>query len=118
MKNHAPSPSTNPLRSLENGRDPRSGSSFQRVVRIRIIMKPRRISGAMGASTPPVSTHGDRPHWMLWNAWPNASVDDVHPVDMMWLGPRNPNRIDISLASVPIVDVGIVYTLHCFSCPL
>ena len=35
-----------------------------------------------------------------------ASVDDVQPVETMWLSPRKPNRIEISLASVPIVAGG------------
>jgi hypothetical protein len=41
-----------------------------------------------------------------------ASVEDVQPVDTMWLSPRNPNRMETSLASVPMVPVGMVYTLH------
>ncbi len=44
-----------------------------------------------------------------------ASVDEVQPVEMMWLKPRNPKRMEISLARVPMVEVGMVYTLHCFS---
>ncbi len=46
-----------------------------------------------------------------------ASVDDVHPVETMWLRPRKPNRMETSLARVPMVLVGMVYTLHCFRCP-
>jgi hypothetical protein len=46
---------------------------------------------------------------------PSASVEEAHLVDMMWLGPRNPNRMETSLASVPIVEVGIAYALHSFS---
>ena len=42
-----------------------------------------------------------------------ASVEDVQPVDTMWLSPRNPKRMETSLASVPMVPVGMVYTLHC-----
>ena len=47
-----------------------------------------------------------------------ASVDEVQPVDTIWLSPRNPKRMEISLASVPMVEVGIVYTLHCLMCPV
>ncbi len=36
-----------------------------------------------------------------------ASVEEVQPVETTWLRPRNPNRMDTSLASVPIVEVGI-----------
>ena len=46
-----------------------------------------------------------------------ASVDDVHPVEIRWLNPRNPNRMEISLASVPGVEVGTTYTEHCRHCP-
>ncbi len=52
-KNHAPSAITKPSRSRENGREARSGSWFQRVLMMRMSWKPRRISGAMGESTPP-----------------------------------------------------------------
>src|ERR1039458_9623086 len=38
-----------------------------------------------------------------------APVKDVQPVETMWLRPRNPKRMDTSLASVP---VGMLYTLH------
>ena len=47
-----------------------------------------------------------------------ASVDEVQPVETMWLMPRKPKCIETSLASVPIVPVGMVYTLHCFLCPV
>ena len=34
-------------------------------------------------------------------------------METMWLMPRNPKRMETSLASVPMVPVGMVYTLHC-----
>src|ERR1035441_415672 len=43
-----------------------------------------------------------------------ASVEEVHPVEMIWLMPRKPNRMEISLARVPMVELGMAYTLHCF----
>ena len=46
-----------------------------------------------------------------------ASVEDVQPVETMWLSPRNPKRMETSLASVPMVPVGMVYTLHCLIRP-
>ena len=55
---HAPSPSTNPSRSAENGRDARSGSSFHDAVMILISVKPFMMPGAIGASTPPASIMG------------------------------------------------------------
>ena len=41
-----------------------------------------------------------------------ASVEDVQPVETMWLSPRNPKRMETSLASVRMGMVGMVYTLH------
>jgi hypothetical protein len=35
-----------------------------------------------------------------------VSVEDVQSVETMWLSPRNPNRMESSLASVPMVPVG------------
>ena len=37
-----------------------------------------------------------------------ASVEEVQPVETMWLRPRKPKRMEISLASVPMVEVGMV----------
>ena len=54
-KNQAPSAITNPSRSREKGREARCGSWFQRVLMMRMSWKPRRISGAMGESTPPAT---------------------------------------------------------------
>src|ERR1039458_10526660 len=44
-KNHEPSASTKPSRSLEKGREARVGSLFQLVDMMRINWKPRRIKG-------------------------------------------------------------------------
>ena len=71
-------------------------------------IKPRSTRGAIGASTPPTSIQGKPPHWIVRAAYPIASVDEVQPVETTWLRPRKPKRIDTSLASVPMVDVGIV----------
>ena len=54
---HAPSATTNPSRSTENGREPRSGSWFQESVRIFIRMKPFTMPSEMGASAPPLNDH-------------------------------------------------------------
>jgi hypothetical protein len=37
-----------------------------------------------------------------------ASVEEVQPVETIWLSPRKPNRMEISLESVPMVEVGTV----------
>ena len=37
-----------------------------------------------------------------------ASVEEVQPVETIWLRPRNPKRMETSLASVPMVEVGMV----------
>ena len=72
----------------------------------------------MGESTPPAMMVLRTPPRMWRKAYPMASVEDVQPVETMWLRPRKPNRIDTSLASVPMVPVGMVYTLHCFWWPV
>jgi hypothetical protein len=41
-------------------------------------------------------------------AWPIASVDDVHPVEITWDGPRNAKTIDSSLDRDPGVEEGMV----------
>ena len=62
----------------------------------------------MGASAPPQSTALATPHRIFWAAYPSASVDEVHPVEITWLNPRKPKNIESSLAIVPIVAEGIV----------
>jgi len=37
-----------------------------------------------------------------------ASVEEVQPVDTMWLSPESRKRMETSLASVPMVPVGMV----------
>ena len=60
-KNHDPSAITNPSRSLENGRDARVGYLFQLVDMMRINWNPRKISGAIGESTPPATIVSSTP---------------------------------------------------------
>jgi hypothetical protein len=60
-KNHEPSASTKPSRSLKKGREARVGSLFQLVDMMCINWKPRRIKGAIGESTPPVTMVSSTP---------------------------------------------------------
>src|SRR5438132_6147422 len=57
-----------------------------------------------------------RPDCICRIAYPNASVEDVHPVVTTWLGPRNPNRTLSSLESVPITPVGTQNKLMLLYC--
>ncbi len=58
---HAPSASTKPSRSTENGREPFSGVAFHESVKIFIRMKPFTMPKAIGASAPPDRTMSARP---------------------------------------------------------
>ena len=51
-------------------------------------------------------------------ACPSASVEEVHPVDRTWLGPRRPKRMDSSLLIVPGVEEGITYRLTALGFPM
>src|SRR5207248_11458437 len=112
-----PSPTTKPSRFRENGRDPRSGSWFQEGVMIFIRQKPFIMPGAKGVSTPPTSMAGSDPNWICLSAYPSASVDEVQPVVKTWLYPRKPKRMLTSLESVPIVPLGMLNKLACFTVP-
>ncbi len=104
---HAPSPSTKPSRSAAKGREARAGSRSRSVETTRIMRKPSMMPRTTVASTPPASTTSAVPNLTERKAWPNASVEDAHPVEMTWEGPRRPNRIEISEESVPIVPEAI-----------
>jgi hypothetical protein len=54
-----------------------------------------------------------RPDWIVRIEYPIASVEEVHPVVITWLGPRNPNRMLRSLENVPITPVGTQNKLMC-----
>ena len=83
-----------------------SGSAFHESVRIFIRMNPFTIPSAIGASAPPVSTRSARPDWINRIEYPIASVEEVQPVVITWLGPRNSKRMLRSDENVPITPVG------------
>src|ERR1041385_3714171 len=97
-----------PERLRENGRDARCGSSFQSLVNTVMRLKPARMPGAIGASTPPDSITSCRPSAMCCAAYDIASVELVQPVETMCDKPRRPNAIDSSLDNPPCVEAGIV----------
>src|SRR6185295_1466129 len=105
---HDPSPSTIPDRLREKGLEARCGSSFQSLVNTVIRLKPAKMPGAIGASTPPVIITSWRPSAMFCAAYAIASVELVQPVETMCDSPRRPNAIDNSLDKLPCVDDGIV----------
>src|ERR1051326_6044229 len=97
-----------PERFREKGRDARCGSSFQSVVNTVIRLKPARIPGAIGASTPPETITSGRPSAMCSTAYAIASVELVQPVETTWEIPRRPKAIDSSLDNPPWVEDGMV----------
>jgi hypothetical protein len=46
-----------------------------------------------------------------------ASVDEVQPLVTTWLSPRKPKRMLTSLDMVPMVPLGMLKMLICFSLP-
>src|SRR5215471_17507250 len=107
-KKYAPSPSTNPSRSLLNGREARCGAWFHDGVITFITQNPSMMLWASGASTPPVKTVLIRPITMFCAAYEIASVEDVQPVEIKWLKPFSPKGIDNSLGKDPGVAVGML----------
>ncbi len=89
----APSPMTNPSRSLSNGRLARAGSSL-RVESARIAANPPTPIGVIAASDPPAIITSASPRLMISYASPIACADAVQAVHVARFGPRAPNRID------------------------
>ena len=89
----APSPSTNPSRSLSNGRLAVAGSSLL-VDRARSAPKPPTPMAQMAASEPPAIMASAAPRRMISNASPTACADAVHAVHVAEFGPFAPKRID------------------------
>ena len=84
----APSPSTMPLRSFENGRQV-SGDTT------RNASQAFRIPKLNGASLPPVTARGAAPDRTIQNAWPMACEAEEQAVDMVKLGPVMPNSMEM-----------------------
>ena len=73
----APSPATNPSRSLSNGRDAFSGASL-RSLSARAAVNPEMPSSVMVASAPPVITMSASPCWMCRIDSPMAWLPVAH----------------------------------------
>src|SRR6266851_396878 len=93
MSTPAPSPTTNPSRSLSKGRLARSGSSL-RVESARNAPKPPIPIGVIAASDPPAIMMSASPRRMISKASPIACADAEHAVQVAVLGPLAPYRID------------------------
>ena len=85
----APSPSTNPSRSLSKGRLARSGSSF-RSERACRLPNPLRLILKTLMSIPPVMTTSTRPARIRSTALAMAVAPDAHEVETVYVGPSIP----------------------------
>ena len=72
-----PSPNTNPLRSLSNGRQAPAGSSLVVDSTIRICAKPAIGTASILVSTPPQIAMSASPSTMLRHAWAMPSEPDA-----------------------------------------
>src|ERR1700733_4559111 len=88
----APSPTTNPSRSLSNGRQACSGSAL-RVESARIAAKPPTPMGVIAASAPPAITTSASSRSMVRKALPTECALVVHAVDVASFGPSAPYRM-------------------------
>ena len=73
-----PSPNTNPLRSLSNGRQAPAGSSLVVDSTMRIWAKPAIGTASILVSTPPQIAMSASPSTMLRQAWAMPSEPDAH----------------------------------------
>ena len=83
----APSPMTNPSRSLLNGLEDRSGWSFREVVRLRDRSKPVNARGWIQDSAPPATITSASPQAMKRAASPIECAPVVQAVLTAWFGP-------------------------------
>ena len=97
----APSPSTMPWRSFENGRQV-SGETT------RIASQALRMPKLNGASLPPVRAISAAPDRTIQNACPMAWPADEHAVEIVKLGPVMPNSIEMWLAPAFAMVFGMV----------
>src|SRR4051812_21761243 len=83
----APSPSTKPARSLSNGREAFSGSSWCSLVSAPSSPKPMTSNHVVSASLPPASMTLASPSWTRRKASPSACEDAVQAVETENIGP-------------------------------
>ena len=65
--------------------------------------------GVTQASAPPDRMTSASPLRMRAAAYEMASVELVQPVDTTWLMPKSSSAIEISLESMPTIDIGMAY---------
>src|SRR5687768_3681466 len=102
----APSPHTNPSRSLSNGRLARVGSSL-RVDSARSAANPPMPIGVMEASDPPAIITSASSRRIISKASPTECADAVHAVQVARLGPRALNRIETCPAARLMIVAGM-----------
>ena len=103
----APSPMTNPSRSLSNGREAFSGSSLRKLI-ARIEVKPAIPTGTTQASLPPVTMTSASPNLMMRQASPMQWFAVAQAVTMAIFGPRKPCSIEITPVAMLLIIIGIM----------
>src|SRR5260370_708694 len=79
----APSPTTNPSRSLSHGRDARCGSSL-RCERARMAANPPMPMGVMHASAPPQIITSAASRWITLKEWPMGwELEEVGGIEVL-----------------------------------
>src|SRR5438093_1454027 len=104
MSAHAPSESTNPLRSASNGRLAVSGSGF--FVSAVIWANAATVSGRVAASDPPTMARSSNPSRIIRYPSPTAWAPDAHADTMQKFGPIKPNAIAMWPAAALAMSAG------------
>src|SRR5213592_2537722 len=104
---HAPSPSTKPSRPLSNGLEACARQSLYAIDTTFIREKPKIMPGVTHASVPPDTITSACPDLRREAAYPIASVELVQPHDNTWLTPRRRSEIEISLETIPTIEIGM-----------
>src|SRR5712671_923212 len=106
IKMPAPSPITNPSRSLSHGRLARVGSSL-RVDSARIAANPPTPIGVMAASEPPAIITSASLCWMIRKESPTECALVVQAVAVASFGPFAPKRMETCPAARLMMDAGM-----------
>ena len=86
----APSPITNPSRSLSHGREAAGGLSLKAVDSARAAANPATPMRHIAASVPPATMTSASPSWMSRVASPMACAPVEQAVTTEWFGPLKP----------------------------
>src|SRR5262245_59630733 len=108
----APSPSTSPLRSFENGLHDADGSSGSSVASVFRASHAFSVPNVSGASAPPASISGAAPLRTRSQASPIATADEEHAVENVKFGPDNACSMPNHDAAALFIAINTVYGLR------